>query len=51
MRMIECPKCHSGVFNYVQYEDGRYVIRSPCGWELVELQPCLDDLDVITPDD
>jgi hypothetical protein len=44
-RKIECPSCKSLEFNYVEYEDGRRMIVSPCGWELVEIFQPKDDMD------
>jgi hypothetical protein len=41
---IECPRCHSDVFHYVE-KDGVKLIVSPCGWELVELEGPADDMD------
>jgi hypothetical protein len=44
-RKIECPACKSLEWNYVEYKDGRQMIVSPCGWELVELKGPDDDMD------
>jgi hypothetical protein len=44
-RKIECPKCKSFEFNYVELEDGQKCIRSPCGWVLVDLTDAYTDDD------
>jgi len=44
-RVLECPRCHSEEWKYVESKDGRLLVVSLCGWELCEMR-CDDDLDV-----
>lgn len=48
---IECPRCKKIEFNYVRYKDGRLMIVSPCGWELLEVATQKDDLEAAMEDD